>query len=201
MSNVPQSLKIRLLTAASTFAVGAVGVLAVQDAKIAPEVIMAMEIGAYYESSGRHIGTPYIDKIGKGQPLTVCNGVTGRMVVADRYYTEDDCRRLEYPIYKDAARSAKQMFTHWDAYNPWVRASIIDMIYNLGAASVRSSTMLKLANAGDLMAACAQMPRWVFGTVNAKSVKLPGLVNRRGTTAELCSQGGKPGHWTYGMKV
>ena len=43
-------------------------------------VKIAMVMGAYYESSYKHIGTPYVDKLGKGQPLTVCNGITGPQV-------------------------------------------------------------------------------------------------------------------------
>jgi GH24 family phage-related lysozyme (muramidase) len=76
-----------------------------------------MDIGAYYESSGRHIGTPYVDKVGKGQPLTVCNGVTGPEVVAGRYYTKTDCMRLELPMYLAAEAAAKRMFRHWSTYN------------------------------------------------------------------------------------
>ena len=54
-------------------------------------VKIAMVMGSYYESSYRHIGTPYVDKWGKGQPLTVCNGITGRAVVAGRSYSPADC--------------------------------------------------------------------------------------------------------------
>lgn len=34
-------------------------------------VKVGMVLGHFYESSGRHIGTPYIDKLGKGSP-TAC---------------------------------------------------------------------------------------------------------------------------------
>ncbi len=65
------------------------------DADTSPAVKIAMVMGSYYESSSKHIGTPYIDRAGRGQPLTVCNGVTGAGVVAGRYYTPADCYRLE----------------------------------------------------------------------------------------------------------
>ncbi|WP_454708700.1 hypothetical protein [Delftia acidovorans] len=71
--------------------------VATQDAGPSPAVTLAREIGLHYESSGRHIGTPYVDRLGKGQPLTVCGGVTGPEVVAERYYTPEDCERLERP--------------------------------------------------------------------------------------------------------
>ena len=89
------ALRSRLLNAVLALAIGAAGGVtthyAVQPAKPSAAVTLAMELGAYYESGGRHIGTPYIDKIGKGQPLTVCNGVTGSDVVAGRYYSPADC--------------------------------------------------------------------------------------------------------------
>lgn len=166
---------------------------------VAPEIMLAMELGSFYESSGRHIGVPYVDKIGKGQPLTVCNGVTGPQVVAGKYYTKEDCQRLELPIYAAKAKEAQAMFRYWETYNVWVRASLIDMIYNLGPTAVKQSTLTAKANAGDLIGACKQMGRWVRGTVNGKSVVLPGLVDRRETTEELCAQWGRDGHFSAGL--
>ena len=140
MSSVPAVLRSKLLQLAIGFAAGAATYVAVDQSAIpSPEVQLAIEIGAHYESSGRHIGKPYIDKLGKGQPLTVCNGVTGPEVVAGRYYTPADCKRLELPKYLAAEKAAKRLFTRWGSYNIWVRASIIDMIYNLGEATVAAS--------------------------------------------------------------
>ena len=162
-----------------------------------PEVQLAIEIGAHYESSGRHIGKPYIDKLGKGQPLTVCNGVTGPGVVAGRYYTPADCKRLELPKYLAAEKAAKRLFTRWGSYNIWVRASIIDMIYNLGEATVAASTLRTQANAGQPFEVwCPQMQRFVYGTVGGKKTRLPGLVARREATAELCRDWGRDGHFS-----
>lgn len=197
MSQVPAVLRNKLMQLALGFAAGAATFVAVDQPSQA--VQLAMQIGAHYESSGRHIGTPYVDKLGKGQPLTVCNGVTGPEVQADKYYSKEDCKRLELPKYTAAERAAKRLFKHWDSYNVWVRASIIDMIYNLGETAVAGSSMRTLANAGNLVAACQQMPRWVRGTVNGRSVVLPGLVDRRNATAELCQQWGRDGHFSVGL--
>lgn len=187
-------IRNRLLAVATAIAMGGAG--AYLGAQSSAEVLLAMELGAHFESSGKHIGTPYIDRLGKGQPLTVCNGVTGPEVVAGRYYTPEDCKRLELPKYREAERAAKRLFVHWGSYNVWVRASLIDMIYNLGEAAVAGSSLRALANAGNLDAACAQMPRWVYGTVAGKRVVLGGLVDRRETTAELCSDWGRDGHFS-----
>lgn len=197
------ALRKRLLDAALAITIGAAGGVATHYAGQPQEpgaaVVLAMELGGYYESGGRHIGTPYRDKIGKGQPWTVCNGVTGPEVVPGRQYTPEDCKRIELPKYLAAERAARAMFTHWVSYNVWVQASIIDMVYNLGAPALEGSTLLTKANAGDLAGACEQMPRWVRGTVDGRSVVLPGLVDRRGTTRELCAEWGRDGHFSAGL--
>jgi len=169
---VPVILRNKLMQVALGFAAGTSAYVAVDQPSQA--VRLAMEIGAHYESSGRHIGTPYVDKLGKGQPLTVCNGVTGPEVVVGKYYTAADCKRLELPKYKAAERTAKRLFTHWDSYNPWVQASVLDMIYNLGEVSVAASTMRALANAGQPPQVwCLQMRRFVYGTVEGKKRNFP----------------------------
>ena len=190
-------LRNKLLAVATAAAIAGAGTLAVrQPDQPSAAVQIAMEIGAHYESSGRHVGVPYRDMIGKGQPWTVCNGVTGAGVVPGRYYTPDDCKRLELPIYLAAEREARRMFTRWEGYNVWVQASFIDMIYNLGAPTVAASTMRTQANAGNLHSACTQMLRWVMGTVNGAKVRLAGLVDRRGATSELCAEWGRDGHFS-----
>ena len=50
------------------------------DTSTSDAIKLAMVLGSYYESSFRHIGTPYVDRLGKGQPLTVCNGITGTLM-------------------------------------------------------------------------------------------------------------------------
>lgn len=195
-----ETLRKRLVRAALAITMGAAGGVATHyAAQPSDAVVLAMELGSHYESSGRHIGTPYRDTIGKGQPWTVCNGVTGPDVVPGRYYSADDCRRLELPRYLEAERWAKREFAFWGSYNVWVRASMLDMIYNLGAPAVAGSTLLRLANAGNLDAACEQMPRWVRGTVDGRSVVQPGLVDRRSATRELCAQWGRDGHFSAGL--
>lgn len=162
-------------------------------------VILAQEIGYHYESSGRHIGKPYIDKIGKGQPWTVCAGITGPEVKPDRYYTREDCKKLELPHYIAAEKLAKKSLKYWSTYNPYVQASFIDMGFNVPSALDPGTTIMRHANAGQLDLACQQMPRWVYGTVEGRSVRLNGLVDRRGTTAELCLEWGRTGHFSASL--
>ncbi|WP_375708228.1 glycoside hydrolase family protein [Delftia acidovorans] len=58
---------------------------------------------------------------------------------------------------------------------------------------------LSATNAGQLDAACQQMPRWVYGTVNGVPTRLPGLVDRRDATRELCAQWGRDGHFSAAL--
>jgi len=152
-------------------------------------VKIAMVMGSYYESSYRHIGTPYVDKLGKGQPLTVCNGITGRAVVAGRYYTPANCYALERSRYLAAERTAMGMFRLWTTYTPLQQAVFIDFIHNKGEGALYTSTLLRKANAGDVIGACRENPRWNRGTVKGVSVVLLGLQDRGDANGEICEEG------------
>lgn len=193
-------LRNRLLAvaAAATLA-GAGAYQAGEQGRIDDAAIqIAREVGSYYESSGRHIGKPYIDKAGKGQPWTVCAGVTGPAVVPSRYYTPQDCERLETAMYRESLTVARANLSNWEKYNVFVRASFLDVTYNVPSALIGTTLQAK-ANAGDLTGACMQMPRWVYGTVNGQKVRLNGLIDRRGTTRELCAEWGRDGHFSAGL--
>ena len=87
---------------------------AAQDKGTSEAVKVAMVMGAYFESSYKHIGTPYIDRLGKGQPLTVCNGITGSAVVKGRYYAPADCYRLDRAVYVENEKRLKSTLPGWD---------------------------------------------------------------------------------------
>lgn len=159
-----------------------------EDNVASTEMRVAMVMGAFYESSYKHIGDPYIDKLGKGQPLTVCNGITGDEVFL-RYYTPTDCHRLEKARYLKSEAAAKRLLTFWAGYNIWQRATFIDFIHNKGEGAFATSTMRRKANAGDIVGACRENPRWNRGTVDGVSVALPGLTIRANANGELCEGG------------
>lgn len=156
------------------------------DATTSDAVKVAMVLGYYYESSNKHIGTPYTDTVGRGQPLTVCNGITGKGVVAGRWYTPAECYKLERSRYVEAERTARLLFRHWDSYDPFTQGVFIDFIHNKGADALRTSTLLRKANAGDLSGACRENPRWNKGTVAGVLQVLPGLQIRGDSNDEVC---------------
>lgn len=158
------------------------------DPSTSMAVKIAMVMGNYYESSNRHIGTPYLDRNGKGVPLTVCNGVTGAGVVASKYYSPKDCYELERARYIQTEAAVSPLLRYWAAYDPFVQASFIDFGWNKPLASFKTSTMRAKANAGDLLGACAENPRWNKGTVGGVQVVLPGLEIRGDSNGELCAE-------------
>lgn len=156
------------------------------DPEISDAIRIAMVMASFYESSNRHIGTPYVDRLGKGQPLTVCNGLTGPEVVAGKWYSPAECYRLEKRRYLRYEAAAKRLLTHWDSYDPFQQATFLDFIHNKGDGSLEGSTMRRKANAGDLVGACRENPRWNRGTVQGVSTVLPGLQLRGDSNDEIC---------------
>lgn len=63
--------------------------------------------------------------------------------------------------------------------------ALVSFTYNLGAANLKKSTLLKKLNAKDYAGATGEFERWV----NAGGKKLPGLVKRRAAEAALFSSG------------
>lgn len=155
------------------------------DADTSLAVKIAMVLGRYYESSGRHIGKPYWDKYAKGGPLlTVCNGITTHVAAIDagRWYTPAECYALEKRVYIETEAQAIRYTVTWDSLNAFQQASIIDFIHNLGIGNYSTSTMRRKFNAGDFVGGCRENPRWV----KARGTVLPGLVSRRAANAEIC---------------
>lgn len=60
-------------------------------------------------------------------------------------------------------------------------AALVDFTYNLGAGSLRASTLRRKVNAGDWAAVPSELQKWVQGGGRV----LPGLVARRMAEADL----------------
>jgi len=124
----------------------------------------------------------------KGQPLTVCNGIAGPEVVAGRYYSPGDCYRLEKARYLKSEAAAKRLFQFWGGYTVWQQAVFIDFIRNKGETALVGSSLLRKANAGDVVATCRENTRWNVGTVNGVKTVLPGLKTRGDANGGLGDQ-------------
>ena len=160
------------------------------DTSTSDAIKLAMVLGSYYESSYQHIGTPYVDRLGRGQPLTVCNGITGKGVVAGRYYTPADCYRLEKGRYQDAeAYLQRNAAPAYQRANVLQQATYLDFIHNKGSGAFQTSTMRRKLLAGDTVGACRENERWTRGTVAGVKVVLPGLKVRGEANSDLCAEG------------
>jgi lysozyme len=64
-------------------------------------------------------------------------------------------------------------------------AALCDFVFNVGGRNFRSSTLLKVVNAGDFPSVPFQLRRWVF----AGGREFPGLKTRRENEIELFFDG------------
>jgi lysozyme len=107
------------------------------------------------------------------------NGV--RVTLSDPTITKERAEQLLqhelHSIYPHVVRLCPTL----PALGPGPVAAIVDFTYNLGAGRLRSSTLRKKINAGELAAARNELARWVRGGGKV----LPGLVKRREAEALL----------------
>lgn len=173
-------LKKRLLAVAGCGALAIAGVLGSHYEGTGPTQRLA---------NGERVYLPYRDPVGI---WTVCRGVTGPDVVAARQYTEAQCASMERHHYIQAEAAARRLFPDYAKYNEWQQAALIDWLYNVGAGpAATNSTLRRKFNAGDVDGGCRELVRWVNGRVKGQLVKLPGLVDRRGATEEICLKWGR----------
>lgn len=117
-----------------------------------------------------------------GHTWTICAGHTAGVKQGDTA-SDAQCRAWIARDYGNAysvvSRCIRAPLTLGQA------AAFTDAVYNLGPQVVCGSTLQRLANAGDLNAACDQLPRWN----KAGGQILNGLTARRGDERTLCKEG------------
>lgn len=119
----------------------------------------------------------YQDPIGI---VTACAGHT-KTAVLGKPYTPAECERL---LVEDLAEHAKGVLTCTPSLegNTGPLAAATSFAFNVGVARYCSSTMARKIKAGDIMGACAELPRWVY----ADGKKLNGLIKRREIERQIC---------------
>lgn len=120
-------------------------------------------------------GTP---TIGYGHTKGVRLGVVCAQTQADAWLIED----MASAAASVASLVRKPLTDHQ-------RASLISFVFNVGTGNFRSSTMLKLLNAGDYTQAGKQFAFWVHGS---NGQLLNGLVKRRNAEANLFNSPDQP---------
>lgn len=130
---------------------------------------------------------PYLDSAGIP---TVCAGHTGRDVVMGRPWTEGECIAITIhdlvvhgkPIIAALNRATQGEIRAW-----------VNFAGNTGITATLQSTGMRLQREGQRIAACEQMLRWTFITVDGRKVDCrtagrlcPGLPARRDRQMARC---------------
>ncbi len=120
----------------------------------------------------------YPDPATGADPWTIGYGAT-RGVTKGMAITVDQAERM---LRNDVARfepELERLLKVTVSQNQW--DALMSFVYNLGAANLASSTLLKLLNKGDIAGAAAQFPRWN----KAAGREMAGLTKRRAAEQSL----------------
>ncbi len=115
--------------------------------------------------------------------LTTCFGHTGPDVVIGKKYSLEECKALLTEDMMEAVNAVEKCHPNLPEN---VHAAFADAVFNLGPTVACNSTASRYLSAGDIEAACKQLPRWNKATVAGVLVPLPGLTKRRNAEMALC---------------
>ncbi|MAA99981.1 MAG: hypothetical protein CMN87_14590 [Stappia sp.] len=125
--------------------------------------------------------TAYLDPVGIP---TVCYGETRGVKLGDRH-TAEECQAMLGDALIEFEQDMRACLDRPDEIPDGPYTAFLSLSYNIGAGAFCRSTLVRLANAGDLRGACNQLPRWN----RAGGRVLKGLVNRRAKEREICLAG------------
>lgn len=115
---------------------------------------------------------------------TACYGET-KGIRPGMKFTKEQCDSLFIGSLTEHEAGMRKCLKAPDAIPEKTYVSLVSFTYNVGVGAFCRSTLARLANAGDLDAACRQLPRW--NKAGGKVIK--GLVNRRKAELALCLAG------------
>lgn len=127
----------------------------------------------------------YQDIVGR---WTVCFGETKGVRPGDTYTTA----QCEAMLSRELAAYATELGQCLTAKLPEGAAvAFLSLSYNVGVPAVCRSTLVRMANAGDLFGACDQLLRWDKATITGADgkrlkIRVRGLTNRRKAEREIC---------------
>lgn len=119
---------------------------------------------------------PYRDLVGI---TTVCYGETSGVQM--RRYSDDECSTMLMQRLAQFDAELSRCITRPDV-PVHVRAAVLSWAYNVGTDAACRSTLMQRLNAGQWLAACAELDRWVM----AGGRRVQGLANRRAAERKLC---------------
>ena len=131
--------------------------------------------------------TAKVDRIGTGQPVTVCYGATKAEIPnlhVGEQFTKEECSEL----------LKESLPKYWNRIAPCitvelpdkVKAALISAAYNAGPQAVCHSPMIKEMNRGYIAKGCDAFKNWY---ISAQGKVVKGLINRRADERRLCLEG------------
>lgn len=123
---------------------------------------------------------------------TICFGSTKGVRMDDRA-TVEQCHQL---LTEEMREKVETVDRCRPGLPVGVLAAFSDAAYNIGphvACDSTRSTAARLLEAGQLEAACRQLPRWNKARVAGVLVELPGLTKRRAENMRVCLDGVREG--------
>ena len=120
----------------------------------------------------------YADQVGV---WTIGYGHTGSGVYAGLTVTQDQADAFLASDVAGSEACVNRLVTSEITQNQF--DAMVDFVFNLGCASLASSTLLRFVNAGDFASAAGQFQLWD----HAGGVVVPGLLQRRQAEATLFS--------------
>lgn len=115
---------------------------------------------------------------------TVCFGETRGVKMGDRH-TREECEAMLGDALKEFEAGMRACLKDPDGLPEGAYAAFLSVSYNIGTGAFCRSSMARLANAGNLPAACDALLMW--NKAGGRVVR--GLTNRRIAERELCLKG------------
>lgn len=119
------------------------------------------------------------DPIGR---LAACYGHDDQTMTPGKRFTAAECQAM---LDQDLLKHSEALDCIKRPLTDGQKAAFLSFAFNVGNKAFCQSTLVRKANAGDLIGACAELSRWVM----AGGRELPGLVKRRAAERHLCEKG------------
>lgn len=114
---------------------------------------------------------------------TVCYGET-RGVQPGATYTKEQCDEMLVSGLEEFEARLEKCVVDYRELPEGMKIAMLSWSYNVGTGAACRSTLVRKANAGDLVGACRQLPRW-----NKAGGRIwRGLTNRRLSEQKMCLQ-------------
>lgn len=115
---------------------------------------------------------------------TICYGETKGVKLGD-VKTKAECDTLLITSIRAHEMGMRRCLVDPDAIPIKSYVAFVSFAYNVGVGNFCKSTLARKVNAGDIVGACNELPRWT----RAGGRVLRGLVNRRSAEQDLCLEG------------